>query len=106
MNLITALKLKEKLVLLKTFCLIQLATLFLFKKKKASFFESPLNSSELNIWVVSLLNTSFVIVSLDAVVCKMILLPHKDIKIPIQLVHMDKGRFKKMLIISVNIFIV
>ena len=63
--------------------------------RKANFFESLLYSSKLNIWVVSLLNTSFVIVSLDAVVCKMILLPHKDIKIAIQLVHTDKGKFKK-----------
>ena len=63
--------------------------------RKACLFEQPLNSSELNIWVVSLLNTSFVIVPLDAVVCKMILLPHKDIKIAIHLVHMDKEKFKK-----------
>ena len=51
--------------------------------RKANFFESPLNSSKLNIWVVSSLNTSFIIVLPDAVLCKMILLPHKDVKIAI-----------------------
>ena len=90
-------KVKGKISIVKNILLDSAGNTFLVQNfsRKASFFVSPLNSLELNIWVASSLNTSFVIVPLDAVVCKMILLPHKDIKIAIRLVYMDKGKFKK-----------